>query len=364
MSAKILKSEGFFIYSNTSEKIAFILASIDPSLTIESIPSELISKKHNVNLLGLDVLPIKGGRTVELGRKIGAFAEKLISEDKLVLYPDSVNKDNIYQTIQIPVVYKYGNRNNIDYVNEVRRVFYGKEDNSQSQLSDKETKPMVKSFASRLSAMKFPRITIKNLIVFPFIIIGIIASIGMVENLISPIPNKSNIDYSAVSNQPTIDPEHRNNGTSAEPSSQSSMLHPVSRIEVIMGNPSKLKLYVFADPLCPSCKRLEPMLESASKRGVEVHVFPTSIFEQSHPFILGIACASDKTAAWLEAINNEKIMPSTCKDAEGVNEESLAFFRQFGFNSTPTVINMAGETHVGTFGSDVELDQFILKGSN
>lgn len=123
------------------------------------------------------------------------------------------------------------------------------------------------------------------------------------------------------------------------------ILPPPTRTEVVLGEGGK-KLYVFDDPLCPFCKRLEPVLQSLAKKGYEIHIFPTPLHEGAEKMIEGIACAKDKVRAWKLAIEEEKASAG-CRDAEGAAKEALAFFRQFGFNATPTLINEFGRVSVG-----------------
>lgn len=150
---------------------------------------------------------------------------------------------------------------------------------------------------------------------------------------------------------PTIQPR-----ITAEP------MLPVKSLEVVMGKtagPNK-RLYVFSDPLCPYCKRLEPQLAAMAARGYEVHIFPTPVHDEAKPLIAGIACADNKANAWRDAITNEHATTDgECREGKIAADESLRFFRQFGFNSTPTVINDTGTVHVGGFDSDDRLAAFI-----
>lgn len=137
---------------------------------------------------------------------------------------------------------------------------------------------------------------------------------------------------------------------------------PIKSLEVVMGKTSlqNHRLFVFSDPLCPYCKRLEPQLSVMAARGYEVHVFPTPIHDESRQFIAGIACSSDKVSAWRDAIMSERYATDgECPAGRTAADEALGFFRQFGFNQTPTVINDAGEVHIGLFASDDEMAAFI-----
>lgn len=66
------------------------------------------------------------------------------------------------------------------------------------------------------------------------------------------------------------------------------------------GNGSR-KLYVFSDPDCPYCRRLDP--ELSALKDVTVYLFPFPL-AQLHPNAPGVAeaiwCQSDRAAAWSE----------------------------------------------------------------
>ncbi len=135
-----------------------------------------------------------------------------------------------------------------------------------------------------------------------------------------------------------------------------------SRIEVVMGGGEK-KLFVFTDPACPFCKKLEPMLESvADKDEAEIHVFPTPVHQESFDMIASLACENQKkrVSAWERLINTGRIAAKPdCENARGVNDRAVTFFAQFGFNATPTLVNSAGLIHVGAFQTEEELVAFI-----
>lgn len=131
------------------------------------------------------------------------------------------------------------------------------------------------------------------------------------------------------------------------------------RTEVVMGSGSKM-LFVFSDPVCPFCKKLEPMLDRLSKNGYQVHIFPTAIHPESLSMVTALACADgDKLSVWKNEISNG-IVPAkkTCDGSDDVDSRAIRFFTQFGFNATPTLVNTAGQVHVGAFDSYDDLVTF------
>ena len=114
-------------------------------------------------------------------------------------------------------------------------------------------------------------------------------------------------------------------------------------------------LYVFADPECPNCQRLEPALEAAAK-GFNVVVFPVAVIgrEKSIASITPVLCLSpdQRRAAWADLFDvghgvmdlgkaaAESTVPPGCDlatagKALGVNEVAYQTYRVPG---TPWVI--------------------------
>ena len=151
------------------------------------------------------------------------------------------------------------------------------------------------------------------------------------------------------------------------PSVPAKMIPVDPRLDIVMGHSADKarQFVVFSDPFCPFCKKLEPMLENLSKKGFEIHVFPTPIHSQSRPFLAEMAClegADAKRHAWVESIGAGKMIgPSGCKtvDESEINDHALMFFSQFGFNATPTIVSPDGRIHVGAFDTESELTDFI-----
>lgn len=121
------------------------------------------------------------------------------------------------------------------------------------------------------------------------------------------------------------------------------------------GNGSR-KLYVFSDPDCPYCRRLDPILSSLTD--VTIYIFPFPL-AQLHPNAPGIAeaiwCQSDRAAAWSEYQSLARQMPEpgliaawhqflhsrnqpdqpTCENPIAKN---LAFGEKWQINGTPALV--------------------------
>ena len=195
-------------------------------------------------------------------------------------------------------------------------------------------------------------------------VVGLIGTVGLTINHFSAPSSLAQaaaarpqpVAVSAAT--PTAQPPQPTGASTPTPMS------PDKRLEVIMGHASdpQRRFFVFSDPVCPFCKKIEPMLEKVASEGYEVHVFPTPLHQQSLEYISSISCADDghRLAAWTDAINSgRRTNPVKCNGNEDVNARASQFFAQFGFNATPTIVNSKGNVHVGTFASANELKQFL-----
>ena len=139
---------------------------------------------------------------------------------------------------------------------------------------------------------------------------------------------------------------------------------PPREVEVVTGHadmPSH-RFYVFSDPLCPFCKRFEPVLEQvASMKGMEMHLFPTPVHDGSIILVNKISCAANRGAAWSQSIATETA-PDCAPGKNAVGTASLhasQFFESLHLQGTPTVINDAGLVHAGGFSSATEMVNFL-----
>lgn len=176
------------------------------------------------------------------------------------------------------------------------------------------------------------------------------------------IDNKGQIEH-----QYTIQPEQpaaQNNNRDNQSSFYAQLPRDIEIVTGKAGQPNHI-FYVFADPLCPSCKEFEPVLEQvALMPGIEMHLFPVPLHKDARDMISGISCAADQTAkgtAWSLAINYERTSPFDCESGKTAPDRSLAFYRSIGIKGTPSVINAAGEIHSGGFATAAEMVKFLEK---
>ncbi|PHM67982.1 DsbC family protein [Xenorhabdus sp. KJ12.1] len=106
-------------------------------------------------------------------------------------------------------------------------------------------------------------------------------------------------------------------------------------------------LYVFSDPLCPYCQKIEPDLEEAAKH-FNIEIFPVSVIghEKSAPIVEQVLSTSEKyrVTTWKTAIENKPLS----KDVE-ITDETKKFaeannvaFSMMNLQGTPTIISDTG----------------------
>jgi len=118
-------------------------------------------------------------------------------------------------------------------------------------------------------------------------------------------------------------------------------------------------LYVFDDPNCPFCQKLEKSLEKLPPE-YSVQIFPVPLKPGSAKIVAGISCAKDKIAAWKKGIYQQIAFDGTCQSGRDAERRSLDFFRAFGFNQTPTMISGDGRVKAG-FASEREIIDWLAE---
>ncbi|MFR3120249.1 MAG: thioredoxin fold domain-containing protein, partial [Proteus mirabilis] len=119
------------------------------------------------------------------------------------------------------------------------------------------------------------------------------------------------------------------------------------KFSVKLSTGHKNTIYVFSDPLCPYCQKIEPYLENASKE-FNVEILPVSVIgqDQSVSIIEKILSTdnNNRKELWKSAINKEKL-PDNITINDDVNmllDANNMAFEMMGFNGTPTIISDKG----------------------
>ena len=133
-------------------------------------------------------------------------------------------------------------------------------------------------------------------------------------------------------------------------------------IKTVKGDGSR-KLYVFSDPDCPFCQRLEretmPKLDNVT---IYTFLYP---LEELHPDAKrkaeAIWCAKDRAKAWDDFMKSGKL-PDQETRCDNPVERNIQLGRSLGINGTPTIIMGDGEMVPG-FVPASELERRLAAGA-
>jgi thiol:disulfide interchange protein DsbC len=96
------------------------------------------------------------------------------------------------------------------------------------------------------------------------------------------------------------------------------------------------RLWVFSDPNCPYCKKLE--IELSKLLDVELYIMPIALLNGSKELVRSIMCAKLPSAAWRNQMLHgfaPKAAPANCKPDVQVVQ---AFAQRWRINATPTIL--------------------------
>ncbi len=130
--------------------------------------------------------------------------------------------------------------------------------------------------------------------------------------------------------------------------------------DIVRGN-GKRQVYIFSDPDCPYCRKLEQQIPSVSDVTIHVFLYPlTSLHPNAYDHALGVWCSKDRQKSW----SNEMLKgvdPAAAK-CDNPLERNLALGEKLGVNATPTMVFADGRMHAGVV-SATEFER-LLNGSN
>lgn len=113
----------------------------------------------------------------------------------------------------------------------------------------------------------------------------------------------------------------------------------------VRGN-GKRQIYVFSDPDCPFCKKLETELPGLENVTIHVFLYPlVSIHPHAYAHAVAVWCTSDRTQAWHNKMLKD-IVPSPGSCANPV-ERNLALGEKLDITGTPTLIFQDGTVLAG-----------------
>ena len=114
-------------------------------------------------------------------------------------------------------------------------------------------------------------------------------------------------------------------------------------IKLVRGNGAK-KMYVFSDPDCPYCKKLEPEFDQL--QNVTIYVFPMPL-DSLHPNARKVSewiwCSKDRATAWHSYVSGKSMPASTSGSCETPIDRNIALAKKMGIYGTPAIIFESGE---------------------
>lgn len=129
-------------------------------------------------------------------------------------------------------------------------------------------------------------------------------------------------------------------------------------IKTVRGKGSRV-LYVFSDPECGFCKRLEPSLKTLDD--VTIYMFPYAMLsERSMASAKAIWCSKDRAKAWEDHMTNKPVLMQEC-DTSAL-QANVQLGRRLGVNGTPTMFNGAGVQLAGALPVD-QIARFVEEGA-
>ena len=119
----------------------------------------------------------------------------------------------------------------------------------------------------------------------------------------------------------------------------------------------KREIYVFEDPDCPYCRKLEEELPKVNDLTIHVFLFPlTSLHPHAYEHALGIWCSKDRAKAWADKmLKGVDPPPGKC---DNPLDRNIALGDKMHVDGTPTLILANGHPHSGTVTAP-ELEQML-----
>jgi thiol:disulfide interchange protein DsbC len=129
-------------------------------------------------------------------------------------------------------------------------------------------------------------------------------------------------------------------------------------LKFVHGNGSR-SLYVFSDPACGFCRRLEP--ELAKLQDVTIYTFVLPFQGRNLP--QSLLCSADPTKAWQSLmLNGDSSSLSPNAQCASSLDRNLQLARQLGVSGTPTLFYADGSRTTG-YAAATEIDRFVASAS-
>lgn len=116
-------------------------------------------------------------------------------------------------------------------------------------------------------------------------------------------------------------------------------------IKTVRGDGSR-KLYVFSDPDCPFCRKLEQELLGITNVTIYTYLFPLDIHPKAMEHAHAVWCSANQSQAWIDLMTKNTVPAKVAKCSDPI-AKSLSLGQQLRVNSTPTIFLQNGERVTG-----------------
>jgi thiol:disulfide interchange protein DsbC len=133
------------------------------------------------------------------------------------------------------------------------------------------------------------------------------------------------------------------------------------------GNKGKV-IYLFTDPECPFCQKLEPTLKKLADEGkiqIKVILYPLPFHAHAKEKAIAMVCHNIgwkglQNKYW-NNINMENLSKWQCEKGKKLVEESIKIGNKYGITGTPTIITQDGKKIVGALPEPVIKKELGIK---
>lgn len=109
-------------------------------------------------------------------------------------------------------------------------------------------------------------------------------------------------------------------------------------IEVVQGQGER-KLFIFSDPDCPYCRRLEEELPKLDNVTIHTFLYPIrELHPQASEKARWVWCTDDRAAAWEALMRQGRVPEEVANDCQDPIARTIELAKRLGIEATPTLI--------------------------
>jgi len=127
-------------------------------------------------------------------------------------------------------------------------------------------------------------------------------------------------------------------------------------------------VYLFTDPECPFCQKLEPTLKKLADEGkiqVKVILFPLWFHRHAHEKSVAIVCKNigwqGLTKGYWTPERMKELKNWQCEKGEELIKKSIEIAKKYGVSGTPTMITEEGKKVVGALPEPALVEELGIK---